>query len=344
MLFVSQRGCIPKTTTAEITCETSGVACKYRVAQGENPSPLRKIRYRDRELCDLTFAGHWTLDLEAHALAGLDFIRSHGRDEVTPPTATTGNAITHWYLQLHDRPILLIRHKLHRLAGEMEEDLYFYGESVPTDKLIRLREAVVILDEETEAILDGKRVRLRSNGWGRQEVWCFGDMAGKIQRTVLSTISLNPDPELPGAYLLKGESKKLSVEVQSEQVLGDVEVTLCGAVQGRRKLRLSEGEGAFSFEIIPEQTGLLPLCVLIEGKDFVVAKVFECFILPTEVKSPDYRFNGVYVEYLRSMHERHFFNVVPEKEFFSSGMKKRAIRRRHCKLRPKCPRLGKASV
>ena len=265
MLLVGQKGCIPRTTTAEIACETAGVACKYRVAQGENPSPLRKIRYRDRQFCDLTFAGHWTLDLEAHALVGLDFIRSHGRDEVTPATATTGNAITHWYLQLHDRPILLVRHKLHRLPGEMEEGLYFYGEPVLAGRLIRVQggEGVIVLHEGTEAISDGKRVRLRSDGWERQEVWCFGYLAGKIRRAVPATISLDPDPESPGAYLLKGESKRLSVEVRSGQELGDVEVTLCGAIQGRRKLYLSQGKGAFSLEIIPEQTGLLPLLSLI---------------------------------------------------------------------------------
>ena len=316
MLHFTQKGCIPKTTTAEITCETESIACQYRVAQGENPAPLRRISYQGREICNLTFAGHWTLDLEAHTLAGLDFIRSHGRDEVTPSTATTGNAITHWYLQLHNKPILIARHKLHRLAEKMEEDIYIHGKPTISSGLIRLKqaEAIVVLDESTEAVRNGKMVRLCSNGWLNQRLWCFGSLAEKIQQTPKLKITLVPDLELPGAYLLKGEPKKLSVEVQSEQELGEVEVMLCGAVQCCQRVHLSKGKNSLSIEVVPEQEGLLPVCVLIEGKDFVVIRVFECFVLPTEVKSPDHRFNGVYVEYLRSMHERHFFNVVPEED------------------------------
>ena len=316
MLHFIQKGCIPKTTTEEVTCKNQGTICEYRVAQGENPSPLRKISYQGQEVCNLTFAGHWTLDLEAQRLSGLDFIRSHGRDEVTRSTATTGNALTHWYIQLHDKPILIVRHKLHRLDEEMVEDLYVHGEAVIAGKLVRLKEAeaTLIPDEGTQIALDGKRVRLRSNGWECQEVWCFGNLAGKIRRTAPLILTLNPDPESPGVYLLKGKSKKLSFEVQSEQTLGEVEITLCGAIQGHQKRRLPKGKSVFSIEVISEQEGLLPLCVLIEGEDFVVVKVFECFVLATEVQSPDHRFNGVYVEYLRSMHERHFFNVVPEED------------------------------
>ncbi|HID95548.1 MAG TPA: hypothetical protein EYP53_05770 [Candidatus Latescibacteria bacterium] len=316
MLQFNQKGCIPKTTTAEVTCRTKGITCEYRVAQGENPSSLREIYYQGREVCRLTFGGHWTLDLEAHALAGLDFIRSHGRDEVTPATATTGNAITHWYLQLHDKPILIVRRKLHRLAEEMREDLYFHTESVMTKRLIRLKEAeaVVILDEGTEAVLDGKRVRLCSTGWMNQNLWCFGPLAEKIRQTPKLRITLVPDLELPGAYLLKGEPNKLSVEIQSKQELGKAEVMLCGAVQCCQRVHLSKGKNPLSIKVISEQEGFLPVCVLIEGKDFVAIRVFECFVIPTEVKSPDHRFNGVYVEYLRSMHERHFFNAVPEED------------------------------
>ena len=58
------------------------------------------------------------------------------------------------------------------------------------------------------------------------------------------------------------------------QDLGEVKVTFCGAIQYRKKLRLPEGKSAFSIEVVPEKEGLLPVCVLIEGKDFVTAKVF----------------------------------------------------------------------
>ena len=119
-IHLNKKGRVPMSTTAEATCETGSIRCDYRVSCGENPSPLRKISYHGKEVCKINSTGFWTRDLKGQTLAGLDFICSHGRDEVTPSTATTGNAITHWYLQLHNKPILVVRHKYHRIPEDLE--------------------------------------------------------------------------------------------------------------------------------------------------------------------------------------------------------------------------------
>jgi len=321
MIKTFAKGCIPKATSAEAEVSNLSLNCSYGVRGMEISSPLRKLSYGGLTV-EPQLPGGWFMDLWVEELEGLDLIRSHGRrvfGSESWDSASRKNAVTHYYLHPHDRPCLLIFRRFHRIPEVFRETLRFegpLGRHEISERLLRLpgRKVCVALDTSAEFEVGGGDVTFTVEGKGYGYALCFGEAVGKIERVPSMSLRLEPDVTCPGSYLKVDEETELVLDINVPQDLGEAEVALYGLMTSKRRLSLDREGCRSAFRFVPRYAGIIPLLVLIEGEDFVSFGLFEVLVLPTVVKSPDHRFNGVFVEYLRSMLQRRFFNVVPEED------------------------------
>jgi len=315
-------GCIPKKISAEALISNFSLKCYYRVEGIETGSPLKKINYRDLTIeCNLPKG--WFLDLSAEELEDLDFVRSHGRGVFKTKdwnSVYRKNAVTHYYLHPSDYTCIIVRRKFHRLSEILQETLKF---SKPIkcieiqDHILKLRDQKICIIFSTAVDVSVKENEIKFSVEGKDYgyVICFGEYFEKIKRNPCILISLEPDITQPGQYLEKDEETEIKLKVEGiPRDIESAEISLYGLVSLKRRLLFKQGKCQLTVKFRPKYSGIVPLLVLVEGKDFLYFSIFDILVLPTVVKSPDSRFNGVFVEYIRSMLQRRIFNVVPEED------------------------------
>jgi len=316
-------GCIPKSVFAQVEIKNLNFNYLYRVEGTKFSSPLKEVTYKNYQLFNLKFSGNWFLDLKAQELENLDFVRSHGRkfdknnQEISPESK---NAITHWYLHPHDKKCIITSHKFHRLPEETLEKFSFKGPSIKytlSKQLLSLPEQKfsLLFDDVSKIKIKGNEVSLKTKSQEYKYIICFDELAKKVKQRLKLQVKIKPDITQPATYLIKDKERELVVNIGNiPDDLGEAELNLYGCISLKKKVYLNKEGYSLRFKIKPKFEGIIPLLLFIEGKDFIFTRIFEIFVLPTRVLSPDHHFNGIFVEYLRSMHQRHIFNVVPEED------------------------------
>lgn len=316
-------GCIPKSVFARVEIENLNFNYLYQVEGTKFSSPLKEVVYKNCQLFNLKFSGDWFLDLKAQELENLDFVRSHGRkfgENSQEINTENKNAVTHWYLHPHDKKCIIVSHKFHRLAEKTLES-FFFKESlaglITSKEFFSLPEQRLSLlcDQSSEIKVKENEVSLKTKSREYGYIICFDELAKKTKQKLEFSTKIEPDITQPGTYLAKDKERELTINIGNiPDDLGEVELNLYGCISLKKKLHLNKEGYSLKFKIKPKFEGIIPLLLFIEGEDFIFTRIFEVFVLPTLVLSPDHHFNGIFVEYLHSMHQRHTFNVVPEED------------------------------
>ncbi len=315
-------GCIPKTVLAEALVSNLSLNCRYRVDGIKTGSPLKRISHKSLTVeCDLPKG--WFLDLDAAELENLDFIRSHGRgifQTKSWDSTLRKNAVTHYYLHPHDCTCIIVHRTFHRLPERIQETLKF---SEPIrgfeiqDRLLKLhdQEMCIIFNTEVDVKIDGDKVEFSAEGKSYGYIICLSESAEKIRRAIPISVSLEPDVTQPGTYLMKDEEAEIKLKIMGPlEDLESAEICLYGLTSLKCRLPCEGGECQLIIKFTPECSGIIPLLALIRGKDFLQFFIFDVLVLPVAIDSPDHRFNGIFVEIIRSMLQRRIFNVIPEED------------------------------
>jgi len=315
-------GCIPKTVSAEALVSNLSLNFHYRVDGIETGSPLKRISHKSLVIkCDLPKG--WFLDLDAVELENLDLIRSHGRgifQSKSWDSTLRKNAVTHYYLHPHDCTCIIVHRTLHRLPERFEETLKFSGPIRSfeiQDRLLKLhdQEMCIIFNREVDVNVNEDEVEFSAEGKSYGYAICLGESAKEIRRATSIQVSLEPDITQPGTYLMKDEEAEIKLKIRGPpEDLESAEISLYGLTSLKRRLPYEGGECQLIIKFTPKRSGIVPLLALIRGKDFLQFFIFDILVLPVAISSPDHRFNGVFVEVIRSMLQRRVFNVIPEED------------------------------
>lgn len=314
-------GAIPGRPFSRARVANGSLAGDYEVDWRRNTgSPLNAIEADPGHRLDVRFTESWFLDLEARTLENADAVTCRGMTRLAQGCREEINTATHWYVHPHDRECVVVDHRYYRAPPTVREIL----RPLPGTSLEVLAERILKSADGAIAVVTDGHVRLEETVAGiRLEepqqrhgyVVVCGEMAGKVSRTPGLSVRLEPDPEAAGTCSVMAEEVEISVVIENDgDGLGWAEVAVYGALQGREKVRIGSGQTTVTLRGRATLTGLLPLLVLIEGTDYVWAKVWELLVLPTVLESSDPRFDGVFVEQVRSILLRRIFNVVPEDE------------------------------
>ncbi|MFH1007433.1 MAG: hypothetical protein V1800_08030 [Candidatus Latescibacterota bacterium] len=314
-------GCIPRKLFATGRVVNGQVTARYEVdGRRYTTSPLHRIEFGEGHDLEVRFTESWFTDLDIRALENADAVTCHSITRLAPECKQEMNTATHWYIHPHDRECVVVGHRYHRHLPAVREMLR-PSRGMPvrilSEQLLKSYDerVGVLLDGSVRAEADEDAVRLEALGQGYGYTVGWGSLAKKLSRAPAVTVRIEPDVEEAGFYLLLDEERELRILIESgEGDLGQVEVSVYGAWQGRETIPIVGGETRVSLPARPTVEGLVPLLVLIEGEDFLVAKRFEVLVLPTVLESSDRRFDGVFAEQMRSILMRTFFNVVPEDE------------------------------
>ena len=315
-------GCIPKTVSAEALVSNLSLNCHYRVDGIETGSPLNRIVYGNLTIKCYLQRG-WFLDLDAVKLENLDLIRSHGRgifQTKSWDSTLRKNAVTHYYLHPHDCTCIIVYRIFHRLPERFKEILKFNklikGFEI-RDRLLKLHDqkTCLIFDTDVDVNVDGDNVEFSVEGKSYGYVICIGESVKEIRKTVSVSVSLEPDITQPGAYLIKDEEAEIKLKIKGlPRDLDSAEISLYGLTSLKCKLPRKDGEYQLTIKFTPKHSGIIPLLVLVRGRDFLHFSIFDILVLPVVITSPDQRFNGVFVEIIRSMLQRRIFNIIPEED------------------------------
>jgi hypothetical protein len=289
---------------------------RYRKILEEDLRPRQNFYAKETELIRGQVTGDWISDLNGAVLKGTDWVNSHGLTffpenayEKARNEDVESVSVMHYlyrdFFNIHNRELMIAENYLTRtLEGKIhgEEKIYLdkdaenLGIKILTDnKKLKTAENILPIGDKLKFLVVGKHENI--NELKNNDV----------------KISINPELNIAGQYILLGEEKQIEISIELKKGLAAEKITIAGITDLTKNEKI-EGIKKFKVIIHADKKGIVPMVVIAEGNGWLAWNRLDIFVMPSAITSSDTRFNGVIVEMMRSILMRRIHNIIPEEE------------------------------